>query len=393
MGRETARIDNQYIRSEEACRRLGVKKATLYSYVSRGLVRCVRAGGRRRLYAVDDVDRLAAKSAARRGHAAVAVGALRWGDPVLDSAITSVEDGLRYRGRDVGALIADGVRYEAVAERLWEAEPGDWPTASPTSLEGPPVFRMTAALPGLALADPLRHGATAALEHARARRLVTALAAAASQVEVKGSIAEAVARGLAHERHAARVNAALVACADHELNVSTFAARVTASSGADLYACVGAALYAFSGPKHGAASLRLEAFVRECVSVGVERALRDRIARGDTVPGFHHPLYPDGDPRAAPLLALAREGDASPERDVAFALADAVPRATGAHPNLDLALYALARSMGGGPDLASALFGVGRTAGWIAHALEQRESPALLRPRARYTGTRYEGTE
>ena len=133
--------------------------------------------------------------------------------------------------------------------------------------------------------------------------------------------------------------------------------------------------------------------MRECVSVGVERALRDRIARGDTVPGFHHPLYPDGDPRAAPLLALATEGDASPERDVAFALADAVPRTTGAHPNLDLALYALARSMGGGPDLASALFGVGRTAGWIAHALEQRESPALLRPHARYTGTRYEGTE
>lgn len=391
MPKATARIDNQsvggLIPSEEACRRLGVKRATLYSYVSRGLVRCVDTGGRRRLYAADDVDRLAAKSAARRGHAAVAVGALRWGDPVLDSAITSVEDGLRYRGQEVRALLADGVPFEQTAELLWEASPGEWPELEgPVAPPGPPLWRMIGALPGLALADTPRHGGTAEVEHQRARRLVSSLAAAASGASVSGSIAASVAHGLADESHTERVNAALVACADHELNVSTFAARVAASSGADLYACVGAALYAFSGPKHGAASSRLDAFVRECMTAGVDAAIADRLARGDTLPGFHHPLYPDGDPRAAPLLARAMEGDASPERDVALSLAERVPAQTGALPNLDLALYALARSMGGGPELASALFGVGRTAGWIAHALEQRQSEVLLRPRARYVG-------
>ena len=113
--------------------------------------------------------------------AAVAVGALRWGDPVLDSAITSVEDGLRYRGQEVRALLADGVPFEQTAELLWEASPGEWPELEgPVAPPGPPLWRMIGALPGLALADTPRHGGTAEVEHQRARRLVSSLAAAAS---------------------------------------------------------------------------------------------------------------------------------------------------------------------------------------------------------------------
>src|SRR5690349_18223397 len=101
MSVATSAGDAGLLSSARACELLGVKPATLYSYVSRGLVRAVLPGrGRTRLYVADDVARLATRSAARRGHGPVAAGALRWGEPVLESAITSVAGGvLAYRGR------------------------------------------------------------------------------------------------------------------------------------------------------------------------------------------------------------------------------------------------------------------------------------------------------
>src|SRR5580704_6343602 len=110
-----------YARAAEAARILGVKPATLYAYVSRGWVRSVPAGrGKARLYARADLDRLRTRSAARAGHGPVAGGALRWGEPVLDSAISSVEAGLlRYRGVSATELATSGVSFERVAELLW----------------------------------------------------------------------------------------------------------------------------------------------------------------------------------------------------------------------------------------------------------------------------------
>ncbi|HWZ91344.1 MAG TPA: citrate/2-methylcitrate synthase, partial [Polyangiaceae bacterium] len=174
--------------------------------------------------------------------------------------------------------------------------------------------------------------------------------------------------------------------AEHELNASTFAARVAASAGADLYACLGAALNTLSGSAHGGMCDRVEALLE---TIGertrAARTVREWLARGEPVPGFGHPLYPAGDPRGALLLELARNHGArtAPAR-TAFALVAAMERGGHPAPTLDLGLVALCHCLELPRGTAASLFALGRTAGWVAHALEQRAAGYLLRPRARY---------
>jgi citrate synthase len=208
-------------------------------------------------------------------------------------------------------------------------------------------------------------------------------------------IAEAVlgtigaARDVADAREApvrtALVDRALVLSADHELNASTFAVRVAASAGADLYACVAAGIATLSGPLHGGESDRLEALLRVVSTPGRARAvLRAHIERGDRLPGFGHALYPAGDPRAPPLLDAARALAPRATRTL-DAVIDEVRRTLGLEANIDAGLVAVARALGA-PGTGSAIFAVGRIAGWVAHVLEQRDAGFLLRPRARYVG-------
>jgi citrate synthase len=184
------------------------------------------------------------------------------------------------------------------------------------------------------------------------------------------------------------VNQLLVLLADHELNVSTFTVRVAASAGADLHACVCAGLASLSGTQHGGACDRVEEVV---VAIGRARSVRAVIAecerRGEEIPGFGHPLYPAADPRAEALLASAMRLAKRNERVSAlFALVEAM-RAQGREPpSCDVGLVALASALRFPPGSATALFALARTAGWIAHAIEQRAAGFLLRPRARYVG-------
>jgi citrate synthase len=173
----------------------------------------------------------------------------------------------------------------------------------------------------------------------------------------------------------------LVLLADHELNASTFVARVVASTGATPYAVVAAALGALSGRRHGGASARAEALFAEIGDSGEAMPLMAaRLARGEDLPGIGHPLYPDGDPRARAIIAALPAA--------AAAAAAAARQLTGDHPNVDFALGAAVSALGLPRGSALALFLVGRTVGWIAHAIEQCESGTLIRPRARYTGPR-----
>jgi citrate synthase len=120
----------------------------------------------------------------------------------------------------------------------------------------------------------------------------------------------------------------------------------------------------------------------------VRAALASRLRAGSP-PGFGHPLYPRGDPRARLLLGEVRR--TWPGSDV-VALADALQRAgrsvVGEHPTIDIALVILRRALALPPDAALTLFAIGRTAGWIAHAIEQYEGGRLIRPRATYVGPR-----
>ena len=176
--------------------------------------------------------------------------------------------------------------------------------------------------------------------------------------------------------------------ADHELNASSFTARICASAGGDLYACVLAALATMSGPRHGGECDRFEALVAEAGDARRARAaVAARMRRGDRMHGFGHPLYPAGDPRAAHLIAVARRhGRGVAALRTIDAVIDAVARAGGEPPTLDAGLVAVAVAVGLSPGAAGLVFALGRTAGWIAHVLEQRTEPSLLRPRARYVG-------
>ena len=181
---------------------------------------------------------------------------------------------------------------------------------------------------------------------------------------------------------------ALILAADHELNASSFAARVAASAGASLPASVMSALGAASGSLHGAASARVEALVAE---VGrPERGaavVGGRLARGESVPGFGHQVYPDGDPRGAHLMEVAlRTSARSRGVRILVSVSNAMELVARERPTIDLGLVALSSALGLPRGAPLAIFACGRVAGWIAHALEQRAAGFILRPRARYTG-------
>ena len=405
----------EWLSAAEAAALLEVKRATLYTYVSRGLVRCVpERGTKENRYLRADLERLKARHDARAGHTAVAAGALRWGEPVIDSAVSQVgAEGLAYRGHSAVRLAVEGRSLEYVAELLWTgtppAEPVRWPSPEPLlpaaqvaallPPEAPPLTILLAMVPLLSARDPTRFAAPAEQERRRGQRLLRYLAAWVGAAREPARVARALetetvadslaaAWGITAKRAPELLNRALVLCADHELNVSTFAARVTASSGADLYACVGAALAALSGPRHGGACDRIEALVREVG--GPERArqgVHERLRRGESVPGFGHPLYPDGDPRTPPLLEVAYALRPEPVAVRVLRTVEETMREAG-HPaaTVDFGLVALASALRLPEGAATALFAVGRAAGWVAHVLEQREQGHVLRPRARYVG-------
>jgi citrate synthase len=423
--------EDQLLDARAAASLLGVKPQTLYAYTSRGLLRSVPAGaGRARRYHHSELLRLQQRAAARAGHTAVAAAALSWGEPVLDSALTriSATAGPCYRGLPAVELAGRGVRFEAVAELLWDAvqaPTGDqlaaalgslplaWPRVElglpllqlrgllPTDVS--PVQRLLCAVPLWAQRDPgrfvgSRHGEEGERARARAllRRLPLALcsgsrlAARRKRAERAESIAAATAAalGAGSNEEAAAINLALVVMADHELNASAFAARIAASVGADLYACVTAGLAVLSGPHHGGACDRVEALLSEIGSPSrAAAAIHERARRGESLPGLGHPLYPHGDPRAVPLLSLATQiGLRRPRARVLAAVVRALAESGLPPPSVDMGLVGIAEALGLPSGSASALFAVGRSAGWIGHILEQRRSGSPLRPRARYVG-------
>ncbi len=408
--------------AREAAALLGVDVRSLYAYVSRGRLRSLPGPGRARRYAREEVERLLATRGARgdlaRHEERLAQGTLRWGAPVLESSVTQVTpEGPRYRGQPALALARGGVSFEAAAELLWTgtlpAEPPVWraplaeglgvaPRALPSGAD--PLALLAALVPALGARDPGRFDRTPGAVLPRARRLLRRMAAAlAHSGPARGeraarrqeralrakSVAGALAGALGARGGARAVRAldvALVLWADHELNVSAFATRVVASADADLYACLSAGLGALAGPKHGGALDRIEALVAAAGEPeGARRALHDWTRRGEALPGFGHPLYPGGDPRATPLLEAARAlAPRSRRVATAFALIEAVERHNGLRPAVDTGLVALAAALGLEPGAAAGVAALGRCAGLVAHTLEQYAAGFLIRPRARY---------
>ena len=365
--------------------RLGVRAQTLYAYVSRGRVRAESdpVDPRRSRYRAGDVATLVQRKQRGRKQADVAQGAISWGEPVLDSAITTVEGGrLYYRGRDAVQL-ADTDSLESVA-RLLRGGHGAALKRADRQLPPPDLdmhARTFAALAARAAADPPSRGRAPLVLAIEATSLLDGLADAVAGAATNGAIHERLARAWGCAPAGADlIRRALVLLADHELNASTFCARVAASTGASLSACALAGLSALSGPLHGGMAARVEAFAAEVERSGAQQAVAARLAQGAPIPGFGHQLYPEGDVRA---MALLRVFEPPPAYQAMLAATQA---ATGEKANIDFALTAMARALKLPDGAPFALFAVARCAGWIAHAMEQVSTGALIRPRARYMG-------
>jgi citrate synthase len=390
-------LRDKFITAEAAAAELEISRPTLYAYVSRGLIQTSGTGDdpRRRLYSVHDVDELKKRKAVGRRPREVAATTLDWGLPVLSSAITLIENGgLYYRGRNALHL-ADTGSLEEVARLLWdcgEHEPFSEAKASPATFDAellaktknlPLTERCQSLLPFVAVGRATAWKRSPQRLWPGACALLRTVAGASVSRQPDSRPIDAFladAWGL-NDKGRDIVRRALVLLADHELNASAFAVRVVASTGASLGACLNAGLSALSGPMHGGTTSLVELLFDEVERVGdAATVIESRLRRGDSVPGFDHPLYPDGDPRARGLLPHLPENAA--QADLMAAMSDM----DGKLPNCDFALVAVRRALGLPQGSALALFAISRTAGWIAHALEQVLDDKLIRPRARYTG-------
>ena len=392
--------DPPWMSAAEASQALGVRRATLYAYVSRGYIRSQPTPGpsRERSYARDDVERLRRRTEERDPDKAAA-RALQWGMPVLESSIAFIDGkALYYRGHDA-AVLSRSRSLEEVASLMWT---GRFDASFDTPLPPTAAFDVSVDedLPFVGRAQAMLIRTSAQDPHAfdlgvggAARtgwRILNLLAEAASRSRPAGATID---RTLARVwRVGARgedlLRSALILCADHELNVSSFTARCVASAGSNPYAVVIGGLTALEGTRHGGATARVEALLHSMHRVRpLQKAIAARLRRGESIDGFGHPLYPYGDPRAAALLDLLRDRYAT-SAELAFVMdfANAASAMLHRKPNIDFALASLARVLHLPAGSPLALFAIGRTIGWIGHGIEQYTTGQLIRPRAKYVG-------
>jgi citrate synthase len=388
------------ISAQDAAGRLGVKSATLYAYVSRGLLRSAPGpDSRSRRYYAEDVERLRRLRhvGPRTGNPPKPFDSLT---PVLDTAISLIENGrLYYRGTDAVTL-AQAADLESVASLLWgQADPNNFHVGpmqvklrrllNSPRLPSTAMDRARVVLADLATNDVAALDTSPSAVARTGSRLVAVLT---------GSVAGTVPIGVATHGELQRawaldasasdlVRRCLVLVADHELNASTYVGRCIASTRATLYSVVLGALGALSGPKHGGETSRVETFLRDALrSRDVQGAVAERLQRGERVPGFGQPLYPDGDPRGRAIIEAIKGSRYARSSAKAIDIGRRVSDLIGHHPNVDFALGVISIALKLPPGSGLGMFLIGRSVGWIAHAMEQYATGALIRPRARYVG-------
>ena len=409
-----------YVPREEAMRLLGVKRPTLYTYVSRGWIRSLPLNeGRKHVFSREDIERMHTRSMARAGAAARAEGAMRYGEPVITTRITEITpDGPRYRNRLALDLAREGSSFESVAVLLWT---GAWPDEQLRWLADQPDFHpddlvkavgsdkafdeVLKFLACTVLALGVRTGGAAELQRGdtldSARKILQVMTGVLgilsprrryTPVRAGESIAMSVARALGippTEETCYAINAMMVLCADYELTPANFTARVVASSGSDLHACVAAGLCAHSGSQTGQICDKLEELLLDNTSrQSLGRRLETVRKFGVKVYGFNHPLYPKGDPRAYWMIELAKKlKPKSRAGQNAIWFLDRVQEDCHMYPGLPAGLMALAIALELPRRSAPAIWGIARTAGQIAHVMEQRNAGFVLRPRARFVAS------
>ena len=375
-----------WITLEEAKAFLGVRSQTIYAYVSRRLIEANPdpENPRCSLYRSEDVQNLTRKKEQGRKRETLATNTIFGAVPSIPTSISTFARGrLYYRARDA-ILLSDSATLEDTARLLWNAEIRSGFMVMRNGLSSSPPDR-TRAFVTLATATATGHSTHARAPkalHDEAATLVGSLASAFGAADRADMlIHQRLALGWKKKADVAQIfRRAMVLLADHELTSSAFAARITASTGASLAACLLAGLTTLTGPLHGDASSRVRALFDEIQRSDAEQVVDRYLSSAIPIPGFGHHLYPDGDPRAVALMA-------------AFDLPDEIARfiekviaLTGLHPNIDAALAALVTRYRLPGDAAFALFAIARSVGLLAHSMEQIDVGKVIRPRGRYVG-------
>lgn len=420
MKSETDDKHKDFLDAKQAMEILDIRQQTLYAYVSRGWIRSITQSGRaNHLYLREDIEKMRARSQARSGHGVVAASAMNWGEPIIPTSITEITpEGPRYRGRLAIQLARSRVSYETVSELLWTGVWHDEPIRWHAKLEAPmlqslrnsviapetndqlmetfALFALQLGVPYGSVADRVRSGRT--LE--AAREIIRALTGCFGYISKTRSFysmasGQSIVAGLINaldlpqtEENWEALEALLVLFADHELSPGAFAARVAASSGASLNSCIASAICTSSGVQIGRLYDRVEEFLARASSKSILLRRAEQLQeRGNVVPGFVHPMYPNGDPRGRYLLELVKRRKVQSKRlEAIYGFIDDVEAKLGIHPRHELAVMTVAVAVGLPEHCAGALFSLARTAGYVAHVQEQRLSGQLLRPRAKFIG-------
>ena len=370
---------------DEACRLLGVQPQTVYAYVSRGKLEAQPdpVESRRSLYRAEDVVGLAKRKQEGRKRETLAANTLFGSEPSIPTALCAFFRGRPYyRGQDVISL-AQTSTLEEVAQLLWgAAQPVEFLAEATANADMPGRVAAFTVLARLAACGHSTHGRLTPVLHNEARHLVGQLANAfGAEQGARLPMHQRFARGW---RKSAQVGellrTAMVLLADHELTSSAFSARIAASAGASLPACLLAGLTTLSGPLHGDASGRVHALFDEVKRLGEDKVVDHYLSAGLPFAGFGHHIYPDGDPRAAALLALFERPEVI-ERFIRK-----VTSLTGLQPTIDVALAALVARHRLPADAAFGLFATARSVGLLAHSMEQLSVAQVIRPRGRYVG-------
>ncbi|PTM58088.1 citrate synthase [Desmospora activa] len=187
------------------------------------------------------------------------------------------------------------------------------------------------------------------------------------------------------------IDKALILHADHELNASTFAARVTTATLSDLYSAITTAIGTLKGPLHGGANEGVMAMLEEIGSIDkVEAVINRKLENKEKIMGFGHRVYKDGDPRAKHLREMSRQlaeqtGDAK-WFEMSVQIDDLIQHEKGLKPNVDFYSASTYHYLGIPRNLFTPIFAISRVSGWTAHVLEQYSDNRLIRPRADYVG-------
>jgi citrate synthase len=385
--------------TSEVARRLGVKPATVYAYVSRGLLeRDPASSHRNSRFSAEAVERLSGGSRHPNRSRAVEV--------TIETQLTLLDpDGkLYFRGHDVEEL-ARFRSFEDVTSLLWDGPtPTPWEldpdgarlieslrTSLPATVD--PFELIPLAVAALATTDPERADRTPEAVRRAGSRILAAVLTLLNRGEEPGerSAARRMWSAFSSERprpaQLAAINAALICLADHELAASTFAARVAASTWADPYRVVLAGLGPLGGSLHGGASLQVADMFDQVTSPAGAFATVERYVSGGGVPGVGHRVYRGRDPRADHLLSRLDAVAVDPASVATTrSLLAAITTLGLDAPNVDFALAALLRAMALPAQAAPTIFSVARIVGLLAHALEEYPHRLRFRPRATYVG-------